>query len=143
MTKRLAFAAVLISAAIALAPSVSQAQKKQRDKITRQEILESAQKDADIFQVIRALRPQYFNPPTTTRSMGGSNSRGAQLAVYVDGRRETGLDALRLIMANSVDEVRYLEPSKAETELGPSVQGGAIILKLYSPSAADSTKPPQ
>jgi hypothetical protein len=133
---------------LALAPAESLSQKRQRDRITREEILKSAHSELDLFQVIRSLRPQFLAPPPGVRTLGGANAP-APVAVYVDGRRETGVDALRTMMAFQVEEVRYLDATRAENEFGPTVSGGAVLVKMYkapripTPSRDTTPTPPR
>jgi hypothetical protein len=138
---RRAFMALCLAiGALALTSGTAEAQKKQKDRITREEILGTSQKDADMYQVIRALRPHFLAPPKGIRSFGGSNID--PIAVVVDGRRETGIDALRLMLPADVEEVRYFEPSKSQSEFGPTASSGAIVVKLCkgsSPVAGDTT----
>jgi hypothetical protein len=133
MTLRNGFGALLVVGAfLVMLPSDSAAQKRQRDRITREEILASPQKDMDLFAVIRSLRPHFLEPPKGVRSLGGSNQMG--VSVYIDGKRDTGIDALRTIMAVDVDDVRYMEPSKSSNEFGPRAAGGAVVVKLRKES---------
>jgi hypothetical protein len=134
----------LAATALVVIPTSSLAQKKQRDRITRDEIMNSAHRDLDLYQVIRNLRPQFLQGQPGTRSMGGSSGGG--IAVYVDGKRDTGIDALRVLMASEIEEVRYLDPSQSQSEYGPRARSGAIVVKLFKgPKLAvtDSTKPPR
>lgn len=131
--------------ALAFTPRPSYAQKKQRDRLTREEILSSAHKDRDIYQVIRSLKPHFLAPPRGVRSFGGSAAQG--VSVYVEGKRDTGLDALQTLMARDVEEVRYLDPTRSENEFGPQAKGGAVVVKLYKdprglPISKDATRPP-
>lgn len=96
--------------------------------------MNSSQKDADMYQVIRAIRPHFLTPPKGVRSFGGTNQD--PIAVFVDGRRETGLDALRLMLPVNVEEVRYYDPSKSESEFGPTASSGAIVVKLCKGASA-------
>jgi hypothetical protein len=148
MSKLRSLVATLIVAGgcLLLAPSESIAQKRQRDRITREEILNAPHRDLDLFQVIRGLRPHFLEPPPGVRSLGGAYGPTA-VAVYVDGVRETGIDALRTITASRVDEVRYLDPTRSENEFGPRASGGAVTVRLYkgakaAPPARDSTQSP-
>jgi hypothetical protein len=146
-TTRLSLAALVLGGAfMVLAPAESLAQKRQRDRITREEILKSAHSELDVFQVVRSLRPHFLAPPPGVRTLGGANAP-APVVVYVDGRRETGIDALRTIMALQVEEVRYLDATQSENEFGPRANGGAVIVKLYRapklpPAPRDTTSPP-
>jgi len=120
-------ALALAGFAILVAPATGVAQTKQRDLITREEILNSGKKDQDIFQVIRALRPHFLLPPRGVRSSTGG-SRPSVL--YVNGNRTGELAQLRSILAVDVFEVKYLDPSKAENEFGIGHSGGAVLVTL-------------
>ena len=122
-----------------LLPAVAHAQKKERDRVKRDEILASGQQEQDLFLALRALRPRFLEPPPGVRTLG--NSMQIPTAVVVDGKRMGGLETLQSIVANTVDEVRYLEPSKAGTEYGQMASGGAVVVKLYK-GPVGSTKAP-
>ncbi len=143
MTVRKSVGALLVAwAVVAVAPSSSLAQKKSRDLITREEILKSYQANLDVFAVIRALRPHFLAAPRGVRSLGGGGT--AALAVYVDRIRQTGVDQLRQMMAASVEEIRYLDPTRSESEYGITANGGAIVVKRYKATSALDTlrRPP-
>jgi hypothetical protein len=137
---------LLIAGAILAAnPSVAIAQKKNRDLITREEILNSAQRDQDLWQAVRGLRPHFLAPPRGVRTMG--NAPAAATVVVVDGKRDSGLDGLKMIMAADVDEVRYLDPSRSQSEFGTFASGGAVVVKLRKadqapPPTRDTVRPP-
>jgi hypothetical protein len=143
MTNRRSIFAMLliVVACAAAAPSDAMGQKRQRDRISREEILNSPHKDLDLYQVVRALRPHFLEPPPGVRTLGGSYGP-SPVAVYVDGTRETGIDALRTLAALRVDEVRYLDPTRSENEFGPRANGGALVIKLYKAPKALPTPAP-
>ena len=98
-----------------------------------------------MFAAIKVLRPHFLEMPRGIRSMGGTYGT-APLAVYVDKIRQPGTDALALMPANSVEEVKYLDPNRSQNEFGITANGGAIIVRKYQQvSLADSLnrKPPQ
>lgn len=139
-------AVVLAGGLLGLASSSASAQKKDRDLITREDIEASAQKDHDIFSVIRSLRPHFLAPPRGVRTLGNSVSR---IGLYVDGVHETDVGALKNILASTVLEVRYLDPTRSESEFGSAANGGAVVVKRLKdgtppPPAPprDTTKPP-
>jgi len=105
------------------------AQKRQRDVITREEIQGSAARSGDLHRAIRSLRPHFLETGRGVRTLG--NSIIEPLSVYVDGARQTGAEALRTLPADAVEEVRYLDPTKAGNELGPRASGGALLVKLH------------
>lgn len=141
----------LLAVAALAAPSSLRAQdlKRDKDKITRAEIDASAQKDQDIYQVIRSLRPHFLRQARGSRSMGGATN--AMPALYVDGMHETDFNQLKAIPAAVVEEVRYLDPTRSESEYGTDAQGGAVVVKRLKAGAAttpapapkDTIKPPQ
>jgi len=140
MTKlRAGFVALMLfGGAMAVAPRQAAAQKKpQRDLVTREELLASAQSEQDLYSALRSLRPRFLEPPKGIRSIAG-NSVQYPTAVVVDNKPMGGLETLQSIVASTVDEVRYLEPSKAGTEYGDRANGGAVVVKLFKPKA---TKP--
>ena len=63
---------VLVGGLLGLASSAASAQRKDRDLITREDIDASAQKDQDIYAVIRSLRPHFFAAPRGNRTLGNS-----------------------------------------------------------------------
>jgi len=120
-------------------PEGLQAQKKQRDVITREEILSSAQVNQDLFLAIRSLRPHFLAPPRGVRTMGAAPP--APTVLYVDGSKQGDFSTLRMISAKDVEEVRYLDPSRAEEEYGIGHSGGAILVKLFRKSNLDKPGP--
>ena len=144
MKTRMVWLASLVAiAAVSAAPLGALAQKKQRDVITREEILKSAQRDVDLYAAIQVLRPHFLKAPRGTRSLGGSYT--SPLAVYIDKIRQPELDVLLQVKANTIAEVRYLDPSRSQNEYGITANGGAIVVKLFKGQlAADSlTRPPE
>jgi hypothetical protein len=148
--------ALALAIAVTLSPADALGQKRQRDLITRDEIESVAQGSTDLYQVIRKLRPQYLEPPkggprtlpagrrevtnpatgaTGTAQVGGSSG---SILVAVDGRRETGLDALKTITPALVEEVRYLDPTRSQNQFGFNASAGAIVVTMRK---ADGTKP--
>ncbi len=131
---------LVAAAAVAATPDDSLAQKRQRDVLTGQEIQSSAVKAGDLHRAIRSLRPHFLTPARGVRTLG--NSIQEPLAVYVNGAKQTGEDALRTIQAESVEEVRYLDPNKAGNEFGPKASGGALVVKLRKQTDREPPPPP-
>ncbi|MFI5228186.1 MAG: hypothetical protein ACHQWU_03900 [Gemmatimonadales bacterium] len=129
-------ALVLAGIGMTLSPARSAAQKKQRDLLTRAEIQASAKRDDDLFSALRVLRPHFLDTAPGQVSFGASPVMHA--IVYIDGRREPSVDGLHTIKASEVEEVRYLDPSQASIEYGPSASGGAVVIKMHKPSFGDA-----
>jgi hypothetical protein len=127
--------AVLAAGASAGATSVSEAQSeprrqaRDRDVISRAELVESAQKNQDLLKAVKSLRAHFLRPPPGVRSMVGGRVNPIQL--YVDGIRQTEVESLILIPTLDAEEVRYLDPGKAQDLYGITHNGGAILVKKY------------
>lgn len=136
---------VVIATIAALLPSDASAQKRQRDRIQRDEIIASPHRDLDLYQVIRTMRPHFLEGARGVRTMGGGSRPPAPLAVYIDRKKDIGVDALKTLPAAQVQEVRYLDPTRSLNEFGPMVNGGAIIVTLYKSrpdtNPSDAVKP--
>lgn len=114
-------------------------QRKQRDVLTRAEIQASAQRDENLYQALRSLRPAFLEVAPGQVSFGATPVMYA--VVYIDGMREPSLDGLRTIRASDVDEVRYLDPSRASTQYGPSAGGGAVVVTLHKGARVGQPEP--
>lgn len=131
---------LVMAAAVSLVPAAAQAQKKDRNLITREEIITSAQKDGDLYQAIRSLRSHFLNKPRGQRTMdvqrGGptgmqvGSSAALEPIVYLNGNKLGELNLLKNILAADVFEVRYLDPARAQDEFGADAAGGAVVVTL-------------
>jgi len=117
---------------VACAPRATQTGTKTahpREVITHEEIEESTQANMDLFSAIQSLRPQFLAAPPGIRRA----SNDMELAVYVNRIRQNGVVALRSISASNVAEVRYLNPTQSQNQLGQSASAGAIMVTLRKP----------
>lgn len=121
-------AMVLGMVVLGFTPSTSAAQKRQRDVIAREELDNGVHRDHDLYRAVRALRPHFMAPPRGNRSMG--NTGVAPILLYIDGVQQGDVETLRMIRVADVEEVRYLEPSKAQVEYGPKNSSGAVLVKM-------------
>ena len=122
-----ALATVLLAASLAACASGpgGGTPGRQRDVITMEEI--QTANVATAYDVIQMLRPEML------RSRGTASMQptaGAEYAVvYVDGVRMGGLETLRNVPRESLQEVRYLNGSDATTLYGTGHAGGAIQVR--------------
>jgi hypothetical protein len=130
----------IAAAWVAFAPDAALGQRR-RDVITREEIEQSPKAREDLYQVIRSLRPHFLAPPRGVRRMDMDRSAQAGAAVYVGRNHLGGIDAMLTIPAADVEEVRYLDPSRAEAEFGLNGSGGAIVIKFLPPGKQPSRPP--
>ncbi|HEU5217690.1 MAG TPA: hypothetical protein VFU23_03480 [Gemmatimonadales bacterium] len=151
-----ALAALVASAGTVCLPGQAEAQKRQRDVIAREEIEASAKRTGSIYEVIRGARPHFLEAPrgvrssgigtgaankegiSTRRSAGDGGSSASEVAVFVDNAHVGGTDMLKSILAEQVEEVRYYDPSKAESEFGMTLgAGGVIVVKMSKGKPAE------
>lgn len=139
-------AAVMVATtALAMAPADAEAQRRDRDLITRDELVQSSQKSTDLYQAVRSLRSHFLQGPRGPRSINadpartGSGSAGTLRAgetpkavLYVNGARSGDVEMLRNIQTINVEEVRYLNPNAASMQFGQGHDGGAILVKLVT-----------
>lgn len=128
----LAALAIGVSACKSLGPPGPPLPQRQRDLLTREEILSSTAQQGDLLQAIHSLRPQFLSIPRGVYSP--SSPAAAPIAVYVDRIRQLDVGSLRSISANKVAEVRYLDPTAALNEFGPTAAGGALLITLLDRS---------
>ncbi len=146
-------ATVLLGLAVGL-PATAAAQKPDRDLITREELQKAATRSPSLLQAVRTLRSQMVDTTRGSsrgvRSMdvsapgrtdgGQSTGRGTSRdtptptpVLYVDGQKIGHLTLMADILTAEVEEVRYLNPTRAAGELGLGHEGGAILVKMYKP----------
>jgi hypothetical protein len=113
-------------------PRAAEAQKRQPDRITREEIDASPHRQLDIYELIRRTRPAFLQS-------GSARARpdAAPMALYIDGRKQAGTETLKSIAATRVQDVVYFEPVRAATEFGPQAASGAIVVKLRRDAKPD------
>lgn len=140
---------------IVLLASTAQAQdkkiKRERNRISREELVETSERFPDLYDAIRSLRSHFLAP--NNRGMrttgvgersagsssssggsygsGGSNAAGAVAVVYLDGRKSGDPDVIKGLKTLDVEEVRYLTPNEAGQEYGLGHEGGAILIKTW------------
>lgn len=139
-------ALVVATTSLAVAPTHAEAQRRDRDLITRDELVQSSQKSTDLYQAVRSLRSHFLQGPRGPRSInadpprtGSGASSGSmrspetpKAVLYVNGSRSGDVEMLRNIQTINVEEVRYLNPNAAAMQFGQGHDGGAILVKLVS-----------
>lgn len=122
-------AALLLATVAAVFPEPLPSQSRDRNVITRAELLKSPQASGDLLEAIRSLRPNFLSPLSTRTQGAGARTREKPV-VYIDGSLAGDLDVLKGIMVNNVEEVRFKSATEAAIELSPAPPGGAIMVKL-------------
>jgi hypothetical protein len=95
-----------------------------RDLITAGEIERVGATNA--LEAVQRLQPRMLVKQRGPSSINFEDQ--VQIAVYVDGSRMGGVEALPLIQAASILEIHYLSPSEAVIKYGTGNAGGAIVI---------------
>jgi hypothetical protein len=120
----LAIALILPAAAHAQDSAQAKPKIKRNPDVISAEEIETASDAQDAYQVVKRLRPMWL----TMRGGGSMNSRVADIAVYVNGVRMGGPDALRDIPRTGVVEMRFLRGTDATQRFGTGHESGAILV---------------
>jgi hypothetical protein len=112
----------LAIAVAACAKSPAPAPHRDRALITRTEIDATPVNDA--HALIQRLRPEYL------RERGTATLQiSAVPVVYVDGLRRGGLEVLRTLRTQELQEIRFVSSTDATTRYGMEHAAGAIEVK--------------
>ena len=116
-------AAAVLSGGCASSPVA--ASSGSRYVVTEDELVNVGDRSA--YEALQQLRPTFLRSrdPQTP-----SHQNSTPIAVFVDGGRTEGVEALRSIRASSVREMRFYEPAEANTKFGTGHNGGVIAVTL-------------
>ncbi|MEP7000434.1 MAG: hypothetical protein ABI969_08130 [bacterium] len=101
---------------------------RNRDVITKEEMQSGTMSSQSVLDVITALRPNYL----TVRGLHnvGSDPEAGKVHASIDGNKVGSLDELRGIVASTVKEIRFLNPSAAMQKFGSNSHEGPVILVI-------------
>ena len=119
------FCAVLLTAGCATSPNATSGGAGSRYIVTEAELANVG--DQSVYDALQQLRPTFLRSRDPQTS---SNPVPTPVAVFVNGGRTEGLDALRSIRASTVKEMRFYEPQDANTKFGTGHNGGVIEVTL-------------
>lgn len=83
--------------------------------------------NVSVYDALNRIRPSWFRSRNVVTP---SNPVPVPVHVYVNSVRTEGPDALKLIQADRVEEIRFYEPQDANTRFGTDNNGGAINVTL-------------
>jgi hypothetical protein len=127
MNRSSVVAALLVAALGCGQPSPGTAAPPDRDVLTRDEILENGKDGLDLYAALEALRPRFLEAPLGIQR--GSAPQG--MTVYIDSRRAGGVETLRGLSADNVEEVRYLGPTESRNVYGPRATLVTLQITLH------------
>jgi hypothetical protein len=120
-------AAQATSPGVTVPPQEENAEKPRRDRnqITREEIAERNVSNA--YDLVRTLRPAWLRG----RRGDSSFARSTAVAVYQEGMRMGGPEALRSIPTASIVSIQYYDAVSATQRFGSDHGGGAIVVMMH------------
>jgi hypothetical protein len=117
--------APVITTSCATSPSAHNGGAASRYLVTEAELANMGDRSA--YEALQQLRPTFLRSRDPQTS---SNPVPIAVAVFVNGGRTEGLDALRSVRASTVKEMRFYEPQDANTKFGTGHNGGVIEVTL-------------
>ncbi len=111
----------LSAAAIACAPPSGARSARDTNVITRQELDASVARNA--YDAIQNLRPSFLR---TRGTQTFDPTVSTQASVYLDGQRYGDITALKSMMLDAIEEIRYLNPAAATNKYGTNHTAGVI-----------------
>lgn len=120
------FVIVVAAAAIAACASAGgRSSAVQHNVVTAADL--APMPNVSLYDALNRIRPSWFR---SRNVITPSNPVPVPVHIYVGGVRSEGPDALKLITADRVQEVRFYEPQDANTRFGTDNNGGAINVIL-------------
>lgn len=103
--------------------------RRDRDVITKDEMARANVGSQSVLEVVTNLRPAFLN----VRGMhnvaaAGGDPEAGKVHASIDGNKLISLDELRSVLAATVKEIRFLNPSAAMQRFGGSAREGPVIL---------------
>lgn len=117
---------------VTLAPGEAEGQRKERNRITREELEQFHENRGDLFRAIRSLRPHFVQGSRGTRSVGGGTMVATRPILYVNGARMADVAMLTDIMTRDVVEVRFIPPTEAAMTYNAEHGAGVIQVTLVN-----------
>ena len=117
--------AIGLTASCATSPNATTGTAASRYVVTEADLANVG--DESVYDALQQLRPTFLRSRDPQTS---SNPVPTPVAVFVNGGRTEGLDALRSIRASTVKEMRFYEPQDANTKFGTGHNGGVIEVTL-------------
>lgn len=130
--RRFSIVGLVLAAIMLVLPHTAHAQNKQRGdrfKITKDELAEAPTSVNTAYDAIRAMRPQWFNPPmgrNASSNVEGIGGGAKEIIVYIDDLRQPSLESLTTVKASQIVELKFLEQNRAIQMRGPGHELGAI-----------------
>lgn len=108
---------------------------RDRNVITQEELADPAVSGRNVLEVVRSLRPQFLTvrgthtlQDTSTARKGMVDPEAGKVHASLDGTKIVSVEELAGINANTVVEIRFLNPAQAMQRFGGAAREGPVIL---------------
>jgi len=110
--------------------------KRDRNVITADELSTPERQAQSVFEVVRALRPNFLNVRGTqsclaAQDLGGCSAEdreSGKVHASVDGTTVVSVDEMKNLRASNVTEIRFLNAAQAMQRFGGAAHQGPVIL---------------
>lgn len=103
--------------------------RRARDVITKEEMTRANVGSQSVIEVVTTLRPAFLNVRGLHNvAAAGGDPEAGKVHASIDGNKLISLDELRSVVASTVREIRYLNPSAAMQRFGGDAREGPVIL---------------
>ncbi len=131
MRRFLLVGVLFASAAVIFTPQPVHAQKQRgdRNRISRDDIVEISGGVNTAYDVVQTLRPLWLSPRNgrnSTATMMGDGGGAREVVVYIDDKRQQSLDDLKTVKTSFIVELKYLDQNRAIQMRGPGHEMGVI-----------------
>ena len=101
-----------------------------RNVITQQELADPAVSGRNVLEAVRSLRPQFLSVrgTHTLQTTSAADPETGKVHASLDGTKIVSVDELAGINANTVVEIRFLNPAQAMQRFGGAAREGPVIL---------------
>jgi hypothetical protein len=122
----------LLALVLVVIAAVPLSAQRRSDVITADEIERARPHVGTAYDAVQALRPRWLRAPEAVMSSRRPENQveAAQLHVYLDDVDAGGVDYLKTILAERVQELRWLSANQASSRYGPTDGGPAIVVTL-------------
>jgi hypothetical protein len=103
---------------------------RDRNVITQAELADPAVSGRNVLEAVRALRPQYLTVrgTHTLQTTSAADPETGKVHASLDGTKIVSVEELAGINANTVVEIRFLNPAQAMQRFGGAAREGPVIL---------------
>jgi hypothetical protein len=101
-----------------------------RNVITQQELADPAVSGRNVLEAVRSLRPQFLSVrgTHTLQTTSAADPETGKVHASLDGTKIVSVEELAGINANTVVEIRFLNPAQAMQRFGGAAREGPVIV---------------